>query len=393
MMAYQKNTSEFPYFKIKNQPKEKALANFLLRKFRPKLKQRFPQHYLIQPISLKTLNFIKDTAKKYPYFIRFDIKLYYPSINHKTMVEKLPKIYQKITKLILSRNFKKYLKNDIPKFLSRSPYNKGLSIGSKLSWILAGIFLLDLDLEFKNSFLRQNDDYLIFCKNKKEPEKLLKNVISPKLKELNLEINEKKLKSGKFHQDKVNFIGFDFYASYFTISEEKIDGFKRKIIKITYLTKKKPKEAVIKLLNNQILGFGHYYKSSSCKRTYRELDSFVRMRLRRWLLTKKELLPKEGNLILTNEVLKNLGLKSLIEIKERFDTKKRQKIRKSDKNKQKTGQSNLKRLNFKSRFNLDKYEQKLLLNQLEQLTSSLKRVEKRLANLENKLVKQNGSNS
>lgn len=80
------------------------------------------------------------------------------------------------------------------------------------------------------------------------------------------------------------------------------------------------------------------------------------MRLRRWLLAKKELLPKEGNLILTNEVLKNLGLKSLIEIKERFDAKKRQKIRKRGKNNQKTGQSNLKRLNFKPRLNLDKYE-------------------------------------
>ncbi len=101
---------------------------------------------------------------------------------------------------------------------------------------------------------------MVFCKNKKEPELLLKNIILPKLKEL-------KLKSGKFHQDRVSFIGFNFYAGYFTVSKEKVEEFKKKIIKLTYLTKKKPKEAIIKSLNNQILGFGHYYKFAHCKKT------------------------------------------------------------------------------------------------------------------------------
>lgn len=91
-------------------------------------------------------------------------------------------------------------------------------------------------------------------------------MILPKIQELDLEINEKKLKSGKFYQDKANFIGFNFYASYFTTAEEKIEEFKKKVVKLTYLTGKKPKEAIIKSLNNQILGFGHYYKLASCKK-------------------------------------------------------------------------------------------------------------------------------
>jgi len=44
------------------------------------------------------------------------------------------------------------------------------------------------------------------------------------------------------------------------------------------------------------------------------------MRLRRYLLHQKAVKSKESNLILTNEVLENMGLKSLLKIKEEFDS-------------------------------------------------------------------------
>ncbi len=92
---------------------------------------------------------------------------------------------------------------------------------------MAGIFLFDLDLKIKNSFLRYNDDYLIFCKNRKDSELILKNLIIPELKELNLEINHKKLKSDRFHKNKMSFIGFNFYGGHFIIKKEKIENFKK----------------------------------------------------------------------------------------------------------------------------------------------------------------------
>lgn len=404
------NTNYIPYFKSKYNTKqkieEKSVADFLLRKLKPKIKERFPQNYLVQPIPYKTLNFIKETSIKYPYFLCFDIRLYYPSINHQILLKKLPEIFRKLNSANgkaesgISRRFKKYLKKEIPDFLAQSPYKKGLSIGSRLGYVLAGAFLLDLDLKIKNPFLRQVDDYLIFCKNKKEPEILLKNIILPKLKELELELNEKKLKSGKFYQDRVNFIGFDFYAGYFTISEEKIEEFKKKISKLTYLTRKKPKEAIIKSLNNQILGFCHYYKIAHCKRTFEKLDSFIRMRLRRYLSRNKDSKHRQGNLLLTNETLKNLGLKSLVEIhpvrlklrlsnrvKEKYASKKRHISWKITKKKRETGQANIKRSNLQWRFDLDKYNQKLILEELKKLTSLTKKLEGRLSKIERKLEK------
>jgi len=78
-------------------------------------------------------------------------------------------------------------------------------------------------------------------------------------------------------------MGFRYYAGIFTLSDKKIEEFKNKIIKITHLTSKKSDRAVIKLLNNKILGFGHYYKFSHCKQDFEKLDAFIRQRLRRYI--------------------------------------------------------------------------------------------------------------
>jgi len=316
-------TNNLPYF---NQPqelsrskskKEHMLAKFLLRKIKPRLK-KLPEHYMIQSVPYKNIDFIKEKSKSYPYFLRFDIRLYYPSINHALLIKEIKTMFGKEP----SRRMKKHLKDILPKYLSSSPYSKGLSIGSTLSYVLSGAFLFNLDLKIPQPFLRFVDDYLIFCKNKKEAETILESIVAPELKRLNLEINEKKLKSGKFHKDKVDFIGFDYYASYFTIKESKKENFKNKIIKITHLTKKKPVEAIIKQLNNQILGFGHYYKHISCKKDFEELDSFIRMRLRRYLSRNKDSKNTQGNLLLTNNTIRSIELKSLVEIKDKYDSKK-----------------------------------------------------------------------
>ena len=97
-----KNTSNLPYFKIRGKTEEKTLADYLLRKFRPRIKEKFPQHFLVQPIPFITLGFIREKAKKYPYFLRFDIRLYYPSVSHQILLKKLPEIYPVRWRLRLS---------------------------------------------------------------------------------------------------------------------------------------------------------------------------------------------------------------------------------------------------------------------------------------------------
>ncbi|MBZ1356588.1 MAG: hypothetical protein KY054_02350, partial [Candidatus Nealsonbacteria bacterium] len=291
------NINQLPYFQINNIKETNKIARFLLKKVNHILKEKYPYHYLIFARQDKRLKYIQKLSEKYKYFLKIDIEKYYPSVNHKIFLANNWEFNSHN-----SRRMRHYLKYEIPGFLKQSPVQgKGLALGNYLSWVLAGLYLLPLDLKIPRPFLRIQDDYLIFCKNKKEPEKILKEIIEPELEKLELKLNINKLNSGRFHQNPVEFIGFRYYAGIFTISTKKIENFKNQIIRITHLTNKKPDKAIIKELNNKIMGFGHYYKLAYCKQDFEKLDAFIRQRLRRYIARNKDSRNKLGNLLLTNE--------------------------------------------------------------------------------------------
>ncbi|NCO23775.1 MAG: RNA-directed DNA polymerase, partial [bacterium] len=136
-----------------------------MKKVKKLLKEKCPYHYLVFQRKDKMLKIIQDKSKKYPYFLRFDIEKYYPSINHEILLDILRKILK-------SRQGQKLLKTEILPFLNKiGIQNKGLPLGNYLSYVLAGIYLLPLDIKLiklNKPFLRVQDDYLVFCKNKKE---------------------------------------------------------------------------------------------------------------------------------------------------------------------------------------------------------------------------------
>ena len=98
---------------------------------------------------------------------------------------------------------------------------------------------------------------------------------------------------------------------------------------------------------------------------------------------------RQGNLLLTNEALENLRLKSLSGILTKCASKKRHISRKIGKLRQKTGQ-------FKKGSNRPqfeeiefKYQQKLILDELKRLTRLVKKLEKKVAKIERKLANKN----
>ena len=368
------NINQLPYQKIHNNKNTNKIAHFLLKKVKKFLKERCPYHYLIFARQDKRLLYIQKMSRKYKYFLKLDIEKYYPSISHQILIITLERILK-------SRRGKAMLKTNIIPFLNKTGFqNRGLPLGNYLSYVLAGIYLLPLDIKLIKlniPFLRIQDDYLIFCKNKKEPTKILKEFIEPTLNELKLNANINKLNSGKFHQNPVEFMGFRYYAGIFTISEEKIEDFKKKIIRITHLTKNKPTKAIIKQLNNKILGFGHYYKFASSKQDFEELDAFIRMRLRRYLNRNKDSKNKQGNLLLTNEILKNMGLKSLIDIYTKYASKKRLILKKSIKKKAKNGNKLSPVIQLKSFKQVDSTLLLAIFKELKGITKKLKQLEKK----------------
>jgi hypothetical protein len=110
------------------------------------------------------------------------------------------------------------------------------------------------------------------------------------------------------------------------------------------------------------------------------------MRLRRYLSRNKDSKNTQENLLLTNNTIRSIGLKSLVKIKEKYDSKKNPI---SQKTTQKTTQSG-KTINMSNMLNLGTkariYEQKLILKELKQLTSLVKRINKRIERIEYKVI-------
>jgi len=142
---------------------------------------------------------------------------------------------------------------------------------------------------------------------------------------------------------------------------------------------------VIKKLNNKILGFGNYYKFASCKQDFEKLDAFIRQRLRRYIARNKDSKNKLGNLSLTNEVLKNMGLKSLVAISQKYATKKHLILKKNKKKLIKNGKLIRRDFQEKSRLIADNYYEKAILQQLQKLTKNVKQIKNKVDKIAKKL--------
>ena len=113
------------------------------------------------------------------------------------------------------------------------------------------------------------------------------------------------------------------------------------------------------------------------------------MRLRRYLLHQKTIKAKEGNLLLANEVLEKMGLKSLLKLKEEFDSSlKGRRFSSQKKIKSKKSQKTINNWSKKKENNwlemrneANYYQRKLILSQLKETTNSLKKLEKGLARI------------
>lgn len=152
------NKEHLPYFKSKVDLKERYLGNFLFRKTRPFLRKNLPEHYLVNRQHGLTVKYLKKQSAKYSYFLKLDIKKFFPAVDHSILIHKIPEILEELTGRPVSRRAKVHLKKDLPLLLRKNPApGKGLPLGNYLAYVLAGMYLLPLDLELNSRYKSQYD--------------------------------------------------------------------------------------------------------------------------------------------------------------------------------------------------------------------------------------------
>ncbi len=247
----------------------------------------------------KYINKLKMNHDKV-YVLKCDIKKYFYSIDHELILSKIsrfikdPEIY-KIVKNIIESTNEEYINKHIEKVvnkeierlnklntldkdlkiaeLKRIPTykkNKGLPIGNMTSQLLAVYFLNDLDHYIKEQlhckyYIRYMDDFIIFDHDK-EHLKELKKILTEKIKEFKLELNNKTNIYDLNH-------GFSFLGYQFLLKGKKL------IIKINSQTKRRIKKKMRKLkkinapnYENVKASYMGYLKIANTKNLLRKWD-------------------------------------------------------------------------------------------------------------------------
>ena len=164
---------------------------------------------------------------------------------------------------------------------------KGCPQGSPVSPILSNIVLNELDQELErrgHRYCRWADDFLILLKSERAAKRVMDGIVKYLEEELNLPVNKEK--SGVSEIKHVPFLGFQILRGKIRVSNKSRIKFKGKIRELTRRNNPRSMHQNIQELNQYLQGWVAYFGIQEFKNLFRDLDGWIRSRLRSMQLKK-----------------------------------------------------------------------------------------------------------
>ena len=164
---------------------------------------------------------------------------------------------------------------------------KGCPQGSPLSPMLSNIVLNELDQELEKRRLRYcrwADDFLILVKSERAANRVMEGTIRYLEDELSLPVNREKSKVTRIKE--ATFLGFQILRGKIRISNKARTKFKKKVRDLTKRNNPLSMFQIILDLNEYLKGWISYFKIQEFKVIFRDLDAWIRSRLRSMQLKK-----------------------------------------------------------------------------------------------------------
>jgi group II intron reverse transcriptase/maturase len=232
----------------------------------------------------KALEYIHEG---YTFIVDIDLKTFFDEVDHCLLLNLL---YQKVKCPITLGLIRKWLRAPIQINGKLQKRRKGVPQGSPLSPLLSNILLNELDKELtrrKLRFVRYADDFSIYTKRKSDATATM-GAISKYLKtKLKLTVNREK--SGIRKPVQFTILGFGFVPTYIkgdrgkyqlVVSEKAWQRLKMSVKAITRKTKPMSFDERIAKINEVQRGWLNYFRGTSIYGKLRDLDGWLRNRLR-----------------------------------------------------------------------------------------------------------------
>ena len=230
--------------------------------------------------ALKTCQRYADEG--YVYVVDMDLEKFFDTVCQSKLIE------------ILSRSIKdgrvislihKYLNAGVIRQGVFERSEQGVPQGGPLSPLLSNVMLNELDKELErrgHKFVRYADDCMILCKSRRSAERTLSSIIPFIEKKLFLKVNREK--TSVAHISMVKYLGYGFYRykgkCRFKVHKKSLAKMKKRLRAITNRSKAISNEERPLILKRFAKGWVNYFKLADMKNMLRQLDEWLRRRIR-----------------------------------------------------------------------------------------------------------------
>ena len=231
----------------------------------------------------KASEFVSDG---FGWVVDIDLSNFFDTINHDRLMHRL---YKGIGDKTLLKLINQYLKSGMMKDGLVTQRISGTPQGGPLSPLLSNIVLDELDKELEargHKFCRYADDCNIYVRSEAAGLRVMESITRFIEEKLKLKVNRDK--SGVRKCEDCKFLGYTIMENgAIRVADKSISRFKDKIREITRRNRGISTEALITELNKVTGGWLSYYRLANTYLPWRDLDQWIRRKLRTYILKQK----------------------------------------------------------------------------------------------------------
>jgi len=216
-----------------------------------------------------------------------DLKTFFDLVQHDVLMERLSR---RIGDKVLLRLIRGYLQAGILAGGLVMERHEGTPQGGPLSPLLANILLDEIDQELErrgHQFVRYADDCNVYVRSQRAGERVM-SLLRRLYGRLRLEVNEQKSAVAPMQSRK--FLGYDFWCARGGevrrgVAEKTLATFKSKVRELTRRARGVSFARVVNELTVFLRGWKAYFQLAQTPRVFRDLDKWIRHRLRVYQLS------------------------------------------------------------------------------------------------------------
>lgn len=262
--------------------RDRVLQTALRNVLEPIFERDFAEHsYGFRPgrgckDALRRVDFLRKRG--YTYVVDADLKSYFDTIPHDRLMDQ---VREKVADGRVLALLEAFLKQGVLDGLEQWTPEEGSPQGAVISPLLSNIYLNPLDhLMAAQGFemIRYADDFVVMCRSPEEAERAL-DVLRQWTAQAGLTLHPAKTRVVQVESDGFDFLGYHFQRQWRWPRPKSLAKLKDTIRRKTRRTNGDSLSTIIANVNRTLQGWFAYFQHST-QTTFRDLDGWVRMRLR-----------------------------------------------------------------------------------------------------------------